>query len=282
MNNDVSNKAKNRVLLRWMLNGGASLNYEKMMGMSYTYSMMPFLKENYKDDPEGLKKAVKMHLQFFNTNPYIAPYVIGVNIGVEESEKSTALDTIMALKTGLMGPLAGLGDSVFVVIPWTIFGAIAANMALDGSVIGVGIWLIVTWLLKALGIPLFKGGLKSGTSLISSIETKLKAITESIAVLGLMVVGALVPTVIKANVALNFKQGDLEMSGTEILDQIMPGLIPALLVFGVYWLLGKKVKPVYIILLIMVLSIVLYALKYFKIINNLRCFLNGRNYSYTY
>lgn len=264
MNNDVSNKAKNRVLLRWMLNGGASLNYEKMMGMSYTYSMMPFLKENYKDDPEGLKKAVKMHLQFFNTNPYIAPYVIGVNIGVEESEKSTALDTIMALKTGLMGPLAGLGDSVFVVIPWTIFGAIAANMALDGSVIGVGIWLIVTWLLKALGIPLFKGGLKSGTSLISSIETKLKAITESIAVLGLMVVGALVPTVIKANVALNFKQGDLEMSGTEILDQIMPGLIPALLVFGVYWLLGKKVKPVYIILLIMVLSIVLYALNILK------------------
>jgi len=258
MNNDVSNKAKNRVLLRWMLNGGASLNYEKMMGLSYTYSMMPFLKENYKDDPEGLKEAVKTHLQFFNTNPYIAPYVIGVNIGVEESEKSTALDTIMALKTGLMGPLAGLGDSVFVVIPWTIFGAIAANMALDGSVIGIGIWLIVTWLLKALSIPLFKGGLKSGTSLISSIETKLKAITESIAVLGLMVVGALVPTVIEANVALSFKQGDLEMTGTEILDQIMPGLIPAVLVFGVYYLLGKKVKPVYIILLIMALSIVLY------------------------
>lgn len=260
MSKEVSNKVKNRVLLRWMLNGGASLNYEKMMGMSYTYSILPFLRENYKDDPKGLKESVKMHLQFFNTNPYVAPYVIGVNIGVEEVEKSKAIDTIMSLKTGLMGPLAGLGDSAFVVIPWTIFGAIAANMALDGSVIGIGIWLLVTWLLKALGIPLFKGGLKSGTSLLSSIETKLKAITESIAVLGLMVVGALIPTVINANVAYTFEQGSLEMTGTEILDQIMPGLIPAALVFGVYYLLGKKVKPVYIILIIMALSIVLYSL----------------------
>lgn len=264
MSNQVSQKAKNRTLLRWMLNGGASLNYEKMMGLAYAYSMMPFLKENYKDDPAGLKQAVKMHLQFFNTSPYVAPYVMGVNMGVEEVEKAKNLDTIMALKTGLMGPLAGLGDSVFVVIPWTIFGAIAANMALEGSVVGIIIWIAVTWLLKALGIPLFKAGLKSGTNLLASIETKLKAITESVAILGLMVVGALIPTVIKANLAFTFKQGSLEMTGDEILNQIMPGVIPALLVFAVYYLLGKKVKPIYIILLIMVLSVGLYVLNILK------------------
>jgi len=264
MSNEISKKTKNRVLFRWMLNGGASLNYEKMMGMSYCYSLMPFLKENYKDDPDGLQKAVKTHLQFFNTNPYVAPYVIGVNIGIEEVEKANSIDTIAALKTGLMGPLAGLGDSVFVVIPWTIFGAIAANMALDGSVIGIAIWLLVTWILKALGIPLFKGGLKSGTNLLSSIETKLKAITESISVLGLMVVGALIPTAIKANIGFTFKQGSLKMTGNEILDQIMPGLIPAVLVFAVYYLLGKKVKPIYIILLIMALSVGLYVLGILK------------------
>lgn len=258
MNKEVSQKTKNRVLFRWMLNGGASLNYEKMMGLAYCYSMMPFLRENYKDDPEGLKQAVKTHLQFFNTSPYVAPYVMGVNMGIEEVEKKSALDTIAALKTGLMGPLAGLGDSVFVVIPWTIFGAIAANMALEGSVVGIAIWVIVTWLLKALGIPLFKAGLKSGTSLLSSIETKLKAITESVAILGLMVVGALIPTVIKADMAFTFKQGDLKMTGDDILNQIMPGLIPAILVFAVYYLLGKKVKPIYIIVLIMALSVLCY------------------------
>ncbi|WEV50886.1 PTS system mannose/fructose/sorbose family transporter subunit IID [Lactobacillus sp. ESL0731] len=264
MNNKVSNKTKNRVLFRWILNGGASLNYEKMMGLAYTYSMLPFLKENYAGDPKGLKESVKTHLQFFNTNPYLAPYVLGMNIGIEEKEKSKSLKTIMGLKTGLMGPLAGLGDSVFVVIPWTIFGAIAANMALSGSPLGIFLWFIVTWLLRALGIPLFKAGMKSGTSLLTSIETKMKLITESVSILGLMVVGGLIPTVVKPNLALKFKQGSLTMTGNQILNQIMPGLLPAALVFGVYYLLGKKVKPIYIILIIIVLAIVLYVLGIMK------------------
>ena len=75
-----------------------------------------------------------------------------------------------------------------------------------------------------------------------------------------MVVGALIPSVIKANVALSFQQGDVNMKGQEILDQIMPGIIPALLVFAVYVMLSKKVKPIYIILILMVCSIALYAL----------------------
>ena len=263
-NKEVSNKTKNRVLFRWILNGGASLNYEKMMGLAYTYSMLPFLKENYKDNPKGLKESVRTHLQFFNTNPYLAPYVLGMNIEIEEKEKDSSLKTVMGLKTGLMGPLAGLGDSVFVVIPWTIFGAIAANMALSGSPVGIFLWFIVTWLLRALGIPLFKAGMKSGTSLLTSIETKMKLITESVSILGLMVVGGLIPTVVKTNLALKFKQGSLSMTGNQILDQIMPGLLPAALVFGVYYLLSKKVKPIYIILIIIALSIVLYLLGIMK------------------
>ncbi len=90
---------------------------------------------------------------------------------------------------------------------------------------------------------------------MNSIESKMKVLKECVAVLGLTVVGALISTVVKANVALTFTQGDLKMTGTEILDQIMPGLIPAALVAFVYWMLGKKVKPVWIILLIIVVSI---------------------------
>lgn len=257
-------KPQKRTLFRWFLNGGASLNYERMMGLAYTYSMLPELKEIYKDDPEGLKKSVQTHLQYYNCSPYMNPYVMGVNIGIEEQQKTESLEAVAALKTGLMGPLSGVGDSIFVVIPWTIFGAIAANMALQGSFLGILLWILVTWVLKAVGYPLFKAGIHSGTSLVNSIEGKLNAIKECIAVLGLMVVGGLIPLVVKANLAFTFKQGSLSMTGTEILDQIMPGLIPAALVAVVYWLLGKKVKPVYIILMIIVLSVLL---KVFHIMN---------------
>ena len=143
----VLTKTQKRSLFRWFLNGGASLNYERMMSMAYTYSMLPWLKENYKGNPEGLKKSVKTHLQYYNCSPYMNPYVMGVNMGIEGQGKENSLDAVMAIKTGLMGPLSGLGDSVFVVIPWTIFGAIAANMALNGSVAGIFIWILVTWIL---------------------------------------------------------------------------------------------------------------------------------------
>ncbi len=79
-----------------------------------------------------------------------------------------------------------------------------------------------------------------------------------------MVVGALIPSVVKANVALNFQQGDFTMKGQEILDQIMPGLVPAILVVIVYWALKKNIKPIYLILGVMVVSIILYALGILK------------------
>lgn len=255
----VSKKVRSKVLWRWIFTSSVSSNYEKMQALAYGYAMLPFLKEIHKDDPDGLHEAVRNHLQFFNTNPWIAPYVMGVNIGIEEIEKNNAEEAIAGIKTGLMGPLAGLGDSLFVVIPWTIFGAIAANMALQGSAIGIILWIIVSVILKLLSFPFFNAGYKSGTSIVAVLETKMKVISKCVSILGLMVVGALIPSVVKANVALSFHQGDVTMKGQEILDQIMPGMLPALLVFGVYVLLSRKVKPIYIILIIMIVSILLYA-----------------------
>ena len=93
----VLTKTQKRSLFRWFLNGGASLNYERMMSMAYTYSMLPWLKENYKGNPEGLKKSVKTHLQYYNCSPYMNPYVMGVNMGIEGQGKENSLDAVMAI-----------------------------------------------------------------------------------------------------------------------------------------------------------------------------------------
>lgn len=257
-NLSVSKKIKNKVLWRWIFTSSVSSNYEKMQALAYCYAMLPFLRQIHKQDPDGLNEAVRNHLQFFNTNPWIAPYVLGVNIGTEEIEKNNAKQAVAGIKTGLMGPLAGLGDSLFVVIPWTIFGAIAANMALQGSFIGILLWIMVSILLKALSFPFFSAGYQSGTRLVSALETKMKIISSGVSVLGLMVVGALIPSVVKVNVALSFHQGNVTMKGQDILDQIMPGIIPAALVFAVWFLLNKNIKPVYTIFIIIALSVLLH------------------------
>lgn len=249
---------RNKVLWRWILTSSVSSNYEKMQALAYCYAMLPFLRHIHKGDADGLNEAVRNHLQFFNTNPWVAPYVLGVNIGTEEIGKNTAKQAVAGMKTGLMGPLAGLGDSLFVVIPWTIFGAIAANMALQQSFIGILLWILISVILKVLSFPLFAAGYQSGTRLVSTLETKMKIVSGCVSVLGLMVVGALIPSVIKVNVALSFHQGNVTMQGQQILDQIMPGIIPAALVFTVYFLLHKNVKPVYTIFIIMTLSVILH------------------------
>ena len=79
-----------------------------------------------------------------------------------------------------------------------------------------------------------------------------------------MVVGGLISTVIRTTVGFSFVQGEIEMTGQSILDQIMPGLLPAAIVAIMYYLLGKKVKPTYLILLVIAISIVLYSLGVLK------------------
>ena len=249
----IDTKTKRSVLWRWFFTSSVSSNYEKMQALAYCYAVLPFLKIAYKNKPEALQKAVLNHLQFFNTNPWVAPYILGINVAMEENADENTEEAVTSIKTGLMGPVAGLGDSLFVVIPWTIFGAIAANMA-----------IVVSVALKLVSIPLFNAGYASGTKLIATIEKSLKLLTESTSILGLMVVGALIPSVVKANITLNFKQGNFSMKGQDILDQIMPGLLPALLVGLVFWALKKNVKPIYLILGVMVLSIVLAALGILK------------------
>lgn len=265
MNNAVkqdtfkNKKLARKVLWRWIFTSSVSSNYEKMQALAYCYAMLPFLKVVYKDQPEKLQASVINHLQFFNTNPWLAPYILGINVAMEEKHEDGTNEAVAAIKTGLMGPLAGVGDSLFVVIPWTIFGAIAANLALKNNPAGIFLWIAVSVVLKLASFPLFDAGYVSGTKLVETLQSSLKRVTKSTSILGLMVVGALIPTVVKANVAVAFHQGNFTMKGSTILNQIMPGMIPALLVLGCYVGLKKNVKPLWLILIVMVLAVLAYA-----------------------
>lgn len=258
-NPDQLAKTRKRVLWRWIFTSSVSSNYEKMQALAYCYAMLPFLKRVYKNDPGKLKLSIINHLQFFNTNPWLAPYILGINTAMEQDYKDSTNEAVTAIKTGLMGPLAGVGDSLFVVIPWTIFGAIAANLALKNNPAGIFLWIAVSVALKLVSFPLFNAGYASGTKLVESLQSSLKRVTKSTSILGLMVVGALIPTVVKANVAVAFHQGGFTMKGQTILNQIMPGMVPALLVLGSYFALKKNVKPLWLILIVMILAVILYA-----------------------
>lgn len=95
---------------RWLWASQLSWNYEKMMAPGYFYTVLPFLKRFYQDDE--LVDMMKMHSQFFNTNAFTGPFIIGMDLAIEEHQGYKAKETVAGIKTGLMGPLAGVGDTI--------------------------------------------------------------------------------------------------------------------------------------------------------------------------
>lgn len=250
---DISSLSK-----RWIMGSQITWNYEKQMAVGYLWAMLPVIRKLYKD-PEEQKEMLRTHVQFFNTTPHMGGFICGIDAATEEHEGYKAQETVKGLKTGLMGPFAGVGDTLFGVLFPTIFGSIAAYMGREGSMIGAIIWLLVNITILILRTFTAGIGYREGSKIITSAKDKLDALTAAATLLGVTVVGALVATVVKANVTATFKSGEITVKGQEILDQIMPCLVPVIVVAFIYWLLGrKKITSTKAIILVMVLSILLH------------------------
>jgi PTS system mannose-specific IID component len=226
--------------LKWIFGSQMSWNYERMMGGGYLYSMLPFLKEKYKDNPEELKEMLRTHSQFFNTTPHMGGFIIGMDMAAEEAEGIEAKETVASLKTGLMGSFAGVGDTIFGVLFPTIFGSVASYLALKGNAIGVVIWLLVNIAILIFRYFTVGIGYRQGVKLVTSMSGHLNALTNAATLPGVTVIGAMIPTLVNAPIALTFKSGGVSLKLQDTLNQIMPMLVPALLVALIYWLLGKK------------------------------------------
>ena len=265
MNNTTDNKITKKDLTkmswRYILGSQLNWNYERMMSSGYLYAILTALKKIYGDKPEQHKDMMQTHNQFFNTNANFGNLILGIDIAIEEQDGYESKETIVALKTALMGSLAGVGDSLFHVIWGTIFGSIAASLAQQGSSAGVIMWIAANMLLmygRSLLLPL---GYKQGVKLVTTMKDKLTSFTNAATVLGITVIGALIPTVVRASVPYVYVNEGVELVLQDTVDAIMPGLVPAALVGLTYWMLGRKeLNSTRVIWIILILSIVLRSL----------------------
>lgn len=225
--------------------------YERMQNVGFAYQMIPILKKLYPEKEEA-SEALKRHLTFFNTTPAVVTFITGVCIALEEEFKKAKdsgeefdVESISAVKTALMGPLAGIGDSFF----WgsfRIIGAgIGASLALKGSILGAILFFLIY------NIPhLFvryqglKIGYKSGVNFLASVSEGgvLSTLTEAANVLGLVVVGSMIASMIKFETPLVLNIGQASVEVQSIFDGILPGILPLGLSFLIYSLLKKGVK----------------------------------------
>ncbi|MCR4746110.1 MAG: PTS system mannose/fructose/sorbose family transporter subunit IID [Lachnospiraceae bacterium] len=238
-----------------------SWNYERQQNMGYCFAMIPAIKKIYQKKEDQIR-AAKRHMEFFNTTPYISTAVLGISAAMEESNsKNDDFDTssINNVKVAMMGPLAGIGDSMFWGTLRVIATGIGTSLAMQGNILGPILFLLL------FNIPAFavrylclKFGYKFGTSFLNKIEESgmMPKLTFGAAVLGLMVIGAMIPSMITVTIAGALGSGNSAVQVQDILDGIMPNLIPFVMTLGVYGLLNKKVKVSSILIGLMVIGIV--------------------------
>ena len=173
-----------------------SWNYERMQNGGWCYSMIPAIKKLYPNKDDQIA-ALKRHLEFYNTHPYVSAPVIGVTLALEEGRANgEPIDdvTIQGVKVGMMGPLAGVGDPVFWYTVRPLLGALGASLALGGSPLGP-ILFFVLWNVIRLAFLWYtqEAGYRAGADISKDLSGgKLGKITEGASILGMFVIGALV------------------------------------------------------------------------------------------
>lgn len=251
-----------------------SFNFERMQAIGFCVSLLPALRKVYKDDKPAMAAAMKRHLEFFNTQPFLATPIMGITAAMEE-KKANGADisdqTISGVKVGLMGPLAGVGDPIFWGTLRPVLAALGAGIALTGSIMGPLIFFIVFNAIRlATNWYGVMYGYTKGTELVDEMGgNKMRFLTEGSSVLGLLVMGALVAKWTTVNMPLvlssytNSAGEQVTTTVQTILDSLMPGIVPLLMTFACMWLLRKNVNPLIIILGLFALGIVGYAIGLF-------------------
>lgn len=240
----------------------ATWNYERQMSLGYCYAILPILKKVYKDNPEKLTDAMVRHMEFYNTTPFIITFPLGITAAQElENAKNENFDTtqIATVKTAMMGPIAGIGDSFFWGTLRVLATGIGVSLAVQGSIMGAILYLAIYniphFLMRYAGVFL---GYNLGTDFLKKLDESgsMQLLTYGAAIVGLMVAGSMTAEMVYLNLNIPIGIGETATSLQSILDGIVPGLVP-LGIFGlVYWLLKKGMKPLPLTFTLMLVGII--------------------------
>lgn len=236
-------------------------NYERLQALGNANMMITVVRKLY-DTNEEQCEALKKYMEFFNTEPsWIGTVIHGIVVSMEEQAANGADITgedINALRTGLMGPMAGIGDTVSQAVVYPILAGVCCSLAIEGNMAGPILFeLVYKFLMIACGYTCFMMGYKQGKQAIFKLlqSGTLNRITECFSVIGLVVVGNMAYSRINVECPLAFKVGEVEIIVQDIFNQLLPGAIPLMVAMGVWWMVSKKMNPTLIIAVIFVIGI---------------------------
>ena len=245
----LTNKELFRTYLRLYITNEMSNSYERLQALNFCITMAPHLKKWYGDRKEEYIEALQRHLQFYNTESTIGSVICGIVLSMEEKKaqgENIPAEAITGIKTGLMGPMAGIGDSLIRSTLKSTILAIACTLALAGNAIGAFFPLLYPTIMIIVGYYMLKLGYDIGRDAVTKVLRSgvFAKIINATGILGMFMMGALSSSYVKVKTPLSFQMENAAKAVVvqDLLDGIIPGLLPLCAVFGIYWYLSKGVR----------------------------------------
>lgn len=264
MEKKLSKKALLKSFHNWYYGHLTCFSQEHMQTFGYLCAMLPLVEELYEDEDEKAN-AMNTYTAFFNTEPQLGTVIVGMTAGLEEARANGADDvddeTINSLRAGLMGPVAGIGDSLVVGTVIPILLGIALGMSTGGSPLGAIFYIIVWNLFAYFGMRFlyFKGYKLGGKAVDFLIGAQGEALRESVSTLGGIVIGAVAATWVSVKTSLQLfnEEGEAYLTLQDKLDEVFPGLLTAVVIVVCWFLMAKKkMSPIKVMLLLVVVALV--------------------------
>lgn len=254
--NRLTKKELRQIWYRWGFTHLSSMSYEKLQAHAWAFSYLPFCEKYYKNDPEAKRRLLVRHSMFYNTEPQTGQIINGIVASLEEKIAlggDVSEEMPINIKATLMGPLAGLGDSIIQGIIVPILLSIAMGLANGGNMLGPIFYILSYGILGPLISYLcFMNGYRLGVNAIDKIiGENAKRITDAFNVLGIMVVGGLAASNIALITQVQIPMGEESKALQDVLDGIFPKILPLTMVILAWYLLTKKQMKATTVILIL-------------------------------
>ena len=232
----------------------ASFNYERMQGAGWLYSLTPALKKIHTNKSD-LARSMNGHIGFFNTHPFLVTFVMGIILAMERSKQDVS--SIQNTKIAVGAPLGGIGDAMFWLTVLPICGGIGASMALQGSVLGAVLFLVMFNVVHfSLRFGLIHYAYKMGVAAIPLIKTNTKKVSHAASIVGMAVIGALVATYVRLKTTAEITAGDAVVKlQADVIDKLMPAFLPLCYTLCMYALIKRGTSPLMLVVITITVGI---------------------------
>ncbi|EFL9682087.1 PTS mannose/fructose/sorbose transporter family subunit IID [Escherichia coli] len=221
----------------------------------WLYGLLPALKKIH-TNKRDLARAMKGHMGFFNTHPFLVTFVIGIILAMERSKQD--VNSIQSTKIAVGAPLGGIGDAMFWLTLLPICGGIGASLALQGSILGAVVFIVLFNVVHlGLRFGLAHYAYRMGVAAIPLIKANTKKVGHAASIVGMTVIGALVATYVRLSTTLEITAGDAVVKlQADVIDKLMPAFLPLVYTLTMFWLVRRGWSPLRLIAVTVVLGIV--------------------------